>query len=204
MIKRFAALVFFPVLLGFGGCPSHEKETGGTDIYDGCAPVDAVCPEYSSSFYQYWSLPEGCEGGWSAVSQCDGADCVSVEHGDEVRTRSDGSAFTDVWADCDAGYDRIEGEVCWTCPDDAPEPEYIWAPTEDCGPDDAAAGVEVIFELPADTEAMVVWVDGILPLGGNDYEAVSRKHEGWIQVGDEVRITCPTDLYDDRYRVGYR
>lgn len=197
MFNRPFALAILPVILmGFGGCPDSSMDE---EFYDGCAPAEAICPEYGASFYQYWTLPEQCTGGWSSVAQCEGDDCADVEI--VSRQRDD---FTDISAVCSDGYSEIVGEVCWSCPETAPEPVILWAPAAPCGPDHAEVGVVEVFILPPGTTALAVSVSGVLPLGGNDYEAVSREHDGWEQVGDEVRITCPTDLYDDRYRVGYR
>lgn len=199
MFNRPVFLALIPVILGFGGCPGSVRETGDADTHDGCAPVEAACLEYGASFYQYWTLPEQCSGGWSSVAQCEGDDCADVEV--VSRQRDD---FTDISAACSDGYSEIVGEVCWSCPETAPEPAILWAPAAPCGPDHAEDGWVEVFVLPTGATAIEVRVSGVLPLGGNDYEAVSRQHEGWTQVGTEVRITCPTDLYDDRYRVGYR
>lgn len=58
--------------------------------------------------------------------------------------------------------------------------------------------------IPADAEVCTVVVYGVLPKGSNEYEAVEREIDTWEQVGNEVFVTCPDDLIDATFRVGYR
>jgi hypothetical protein len=89
--------------------------------------------------------------------------------------------------------------LCWSCPEEAPTPEYVLTPAAACDE------VVIAAKLPLEVDVVVVLVYGVLRHEG-EYMPITRTLDdsAWSQSGEIVTLRCPSDMIDVTYRIGYR